>query len=483
MIRSKGSRLLLGALFFAPLFSIKADSLIIPQIADGGGWKTTFVLTNTSASATTVTLVFHLANSDGSTQIWNLPLQEGSSTQNLALAGGGTLFLHTFGTSSTTSVGWGEVQANSTVQAYAVFGSSNVEATGPGQIGSNRVLVPFDNTPGYTTSLALVNLAQSAQTVAVNIRTTDGTVTNTTLGTVPALGHMAFAIPAQFPATGGLRGLAELSGSSGNLAGVALRFNSAGNFTAAPAYAQAGSTIIGSNGLYPQLSGVTFAASSVAYGGTVQGTVTLNAAAPTGGALVALVSSSTIATVPASVTIPAGATSATFTVTAGAVDNNTSATVTATYGGSSASATLTVTVGTKVSFTELDVASLSFQPTGYSPYTFDFMTVTDATATSLAANLYNSNPAAVFAIWGASSDGGTTFLYTEVTNNLFAKPNTIAVGGVTYTVTSARIAFTLAAATSSTGSLTGTMTVSGKSSAGSTVTLTGPIAGNYTMNF
>jgi hypothetical protein len=50
-----------------------------------------------------------------------------------------------------------------------------------------------------------------------------------------------------------------------------------------------------------------------------------------------------VATVPASVTVPAGSTSATFTVTTSAVAASTAVTITASYNGTSRPAGLTVT--------------------------------------------------------------------------------------------------------------------------------------------
>lgn len=69
------------------------------------------------------------------------------------------------------------------------------------------------------------------------------------------------------------------------------------------------------------------------------GTVTLNRAAPAGGALVTLASNNVAATVPASVIVAAGATSATFPIQTNAVTAFTTVTVSATYG-----STLPVTV-------------------------------------------------------------------------------------------------------------------------------------------
>jgi hypothetical protein len=83
--------------------------------------------------------------------------------------------------------------------------------------------------------------------------------------------------------------------------------------------------------------------SSVTGGSTSTGTVTLSAAAPSGGALVYLTSSMSAATVPASVSVPAGAASATFTVSTTAVSTSTPVTITATDAGVSKTATLNVT--------------------------------------------------------------------------------------------------------------------------------------------
>jgi len=93
-----------------------------------------------------------------------------------------------------------------------------------------------------------------------------------------------------------------------------------------------------------EVASVTLNTSTLAAGSTTQGTVALAAAAPAGGANVALTSSnSAVATVQNSIAIAAGSTSAAFTVTAVAAGT---ATITATLNGSSGqSPALTVTRG------------------------------------------------------------------------------------------------------------------------------------------
>ena len=81
---------------------------------------------------------------------------------------------------------------------------------------------------------------------------------------------------------------------------------------------------------------------SVIGGSSSQGTVTLGGPAPSGGAAVALSDNSTAVSVPASVSVPAGRSSATFQITTSAVANTTSVTISATYDGAARTATLTL---------------------------------------------------------------------------------------------------------------------------------------------
>ena len=93
----------------------------------------------------------------------------------------------------------------------------------------------------------------------------------------------------------------------------------------------------------PTLSSLTLNPTSVVGGlQSSTGTVTLSAPAPAGGATVLLSSSNGAASVPSSVFVPAGATSATFTVNTSIVLISTSATISASYNGATRTATLGV---------------------------------------------------------------------------------------------------------------------------------------------
>jgi len=92
----------------------------------------------------------------------------------------------------------------------------------------------------------------------------------------------------------------------------------------------------------PTVSSLTLNPANVFGGQSSTGTVTLTGPAPAGGAQVSLSSNNGAARVPSSVIVPAGATSATFTVNTSFVLVSTSATISASYNGTTRTATLGV---------------------------------------------------------------------------------------------------------------------------------------------
>lgn len=94
----------------------------------------------------------------------------------------------------------------------------------------------------------------------------------------------------------------------------------------------------------PVLASLGLSTSRVIGGTPVTGTVTLSAAAPAGGAVVALSSSNTtLVTVPASVTVAAGNTSAAFTASTRSTRLNKNVTLSASWQGKTVTSVLTVT--------------------------------------------------------------------------------------------------------------------------------------------
>ncbi|MCX7993793.1 MAG: S8 family serine peptidase [Fimbriimonadales bacterium] len=110
----------------------------------------------------------------------------------------------------------------------------------------------------------------------------------------------------------------------------------------------------------PTLDTLSLNPTTVVGGNSVTGTVTLTSAAPSGGFVVNLSSSNAaVASVPSSVTVPAGATSANFTVSTAAVSSSTNVTITASAGGVSRTATLTVNPASTVTLQSLTISPTS----------------------------------------------------------------------------------------------------------------------------
>ena len=178
----------------------------------------------------------------------------------------------------------------------------------------------------------------------------------------------------------------------------------------------------------PSLSSVTLNPTSVAGGASSTGTVTLSAAAPAGGLVVSLASSSAKATVPASVTVAAGQTTATFTATTTAVAANAIATITATLSGVSQTASLTITAAT--------LSSVTLNPTSVAGGASSTGTVTlsaAAPASGLVVTLASSSAAATVPASVTVAAGQTTATFTVTTTAVAANTAstiTATLGGV-----------------------------------------------------
>jgi len=216
----------------------------------------------------------------------------------------------------------------------------------------------------------------------------------------------------------------------------------------------------------PGLTGLTLSPTSLQGGNSSTGTLTLSGPAPTGGDVVSLTSSSSSAVVPSSVTVAAGATSATFTITTSAVANSTTATISGVLGTVTKTATLTVNsaglTGLTVSPTTL-VGSLSATGTvtlgGPAPTGGTVINVSSSSASA-------TTPATVTVPAGATSATftiKTTSVATAVTATI-----TASLGTATKTATLAINPLSVTSLSLNPTSVTG-----GDSSIG-TVTLNGP---------
>ena len=165
------------------------------------------------------------------------------------------------------------------------------------------------------------------------------------------------------------------------------------------------------------LSSLTLNPTTVQDGATSQGTVTLSAAAPTGGTVVGLSSNSSFALVPANVTVPAGSSSATFTVTTkSGVLSNTSVVITAALGNSTAQASMTITPASTVT-----VSSLTLNPNSVRGGSASRGTVTlsgAAPSGGVVVSLASNSSSASVPVSVAVTAGATTASFTVTTTSV-----------------------------------------------------------------
>ncbi len=216
----------------------------------------------------------------------------------------------------------------------------------------------------------------------------------------------------------------------------------------------------------PALSALALTPASVTGGASASGTVTLNGAAPAGGAQVTLSSSSPAAAVPASVTVPAGETSASFSVTTSTVATSTTVTISGSLGGGTQSASLSV-VPPSVSVLSLSQASV----TGGSPVTGTVVLDGPAPAGGAQVALSSSNPAASAPASVTIAAGGTSATFS-ITTTAVATSASVSIsasyGGRTQTVSLSVLPPVVSSLSVSPASVTG-----GTAATGS-VTLSGP---------
>jgi len=225
------------------------------------------------------------------------------------------------------------------------------------------------------------------------------------------------------------------------------------------------------------LTALSLSPTSVAGGTSSTGTVTLSAAAPTGGTVVSL-SSNDVAkgvTVPSSVTVAVGKTSGTFTTATTPVTANISATISATLGSTTKTTTIAVTAPV-LSGVTLSPTSVIGGTSSTGTVTLSSPAPTGGTAVSLSSNSTSKGvtvPASVTVASGSTTATFTTST-TGVTANVSATISAV-LGSTTKTA-----ALTVTAPTLLSAALNPTSVTGGASSSG-TVTLSGPAPAGGTV--
>jgi hypothetical protein len=220
---------------------------VLSQIAVGGGWASSLYLINNSHSSLPVTVNFY--GNDGTPLNLTATLVQGASsntqtasTASAALNPYATLLIQCDAQSGAAVTGWVDVLSTAPLAGYAVFhytSQEGVQSEGTVALETSpqtTFQLPYDNTNGLTTAVALTNLAPvSTSSITATLWDTTGNPLAARTLSVLSLGHIAFALTDYFPAATANRGIVVFSNiTGGNITGLGLRVNPAGGFTSIP---------------------------------------------------------------------------------------------------------------------------------------------------------------------------------------------------------------------------------------------------------
>ena len=225
---------------------IQADgeTAILPQIADGGGFVTEFIITNPTGAPVTCRLTFWQDN--GALLPLSLNGADPSSSYVVLVPGHSTQFLSTPGAGPSVT-GWGlaeNVERLGVIAAYRLKVSNRPEseATVKGIPATGGFAMAFDETPGFDTGFALANVS-AFDTAIENLffyDTTGKLIYSDSTRTLGPHQHESFLFSSRYGSQlAGKRGTVRVyygvqgsptNGTAG-LTGLGLRINPGGTFT------------------------------------------------------------------------------------------------------------------------------------------------------------------------------------------------------------------------------------------------------------
>ena len=223
----------------------------IAHLASGGdGWQTTFVLVNTGNTPTSATLNFF---TDQSGLPLTLPLafpQSGdvgttlsvSSYTTPQLAAGATLIIVTSGAPQLLT-GSAQIVSDGNVSGFVIFRHNGQEAVVPLESrAAEAYIIPFDNTNGTATGIAVNAVSSQQVSVPVTVRDDTGTQLASDTVTLAPNGHYAFTLGTdRYPAALTIRGTIEFltpQDTSIGALGIRMPAGPAHTYTSLPALAR-----------------------------------------------------------------------------------------------------------------------------------------------------------------------------------------------------------------------------------------------------
>ena len=216
------------------------------HIASGNGWTTTFVLVNAGTSGANVHLNFYADNGSPLTLPISYP-QDGTaitqaSSVNTGMGVGSTLLIKSTGVEADPLlIGSAQLTVEGNVGGFVIFGYQNGnEAVVPLQTGNaGGYIIPFDNTAGTGTGIAVSNNSAQPASISAIFRNSAGAQVGTATIALAAHGHSAIVLQSQYPVTANIQGTVEFDAPAGvQIGALGIRTPIAHTFTTLPALAK-----------------------------------------------------------------------------------------------------------------------------------------------------------------------------------------------------------------------------------------------------
>ena len=226
----------------------------IAHLASAGYWATTIILVNTSSSPVRARLNFFDDNGNPLALPLSFPQSSSASaagpllasTLDRTLNSGAQLVVQSTGPNSQpTLTGWAQVLTNGTLGGLAVFSQAIGNTNQQAEIlldtsNAGHYVVPFDNTNGASTAMALANISAQAVNTAISISDDAGNLILSDTITLPTMGHRSFNLADRYGSvTAKRRGALEFkTPSPGVISVLGLSFNATGAFSTIPTIAK-----------------------------------------------------------------------------------------------------------------------------------------------------------------------------------------------------------------------------------------------------
>ena len=204
-----------------------ATTLYFPQVADGGTYRTNFILVNPSATSTTARLEFY--DSNGNPLALSIGGTASTTYDVSVLPAHGVARLLTDGTAPNVSVGWVKVTAPVAIGGSAIFQTLNgttitSEAGVASSPATSQFVVYVETIAAAMSGLAISNPNGSAANITIRLRNSSGVQVDTYNLNLPARGHVAKFFTQWFGSYSQFEGTLEVVASA-PVSAVALRYD------------------------------------------------------------------------------------------------------------------------------------------------------------------------------------------------------------------------------------------------------------------